>query len=248
MGLSALKGLGPSCRRRLRGGAVALVSFGFGLIALLVALTPAFPQTSASQFPIQAQFRIVSQPLDAALKQYGELTGREALYDASLASGLVSGDVNGVLTADDALVRLLYGTGLSARFVADNAFVLLRTPQSTRQPARSNETNRRYYGLMQNTVLDILCRSQIARPGRYRLVAMFWIGSDGRIREPRLIGAAGPAGSDQQIGKVLQSVKFAEPPPPEFAQPVLMLIAPAASGIAPACDMPGAIPIAAEPR
>jgi hypothetical protein len=206
-----------------------------GFVGVAAATGPASPQTAKTNAPIE--FNIPSQSLDAALGRYGDATGREALYDTSLAAGRVSGDVKGVLALDEALRRLLSGTGLSARFVAENAFVLLATPPTNQRPTGTmSPADRRYYGLVQEALLDALCRSRGARPGHYRFVTMFWIGADGKVDRPQRIGSTGAADADQQIDAILRSVRFSEPPPAGFAQPVLILVVPQAPGVTPGCD------------
>lgn len=203
-----------------------------GFTSLTAVVDPAYAQISAANS--QQEFNIPSQPLDAALSRYGDITGREALYDTSLAAGRVSGGVRGALAPDEALKRLLLGTGLSAQFVAENAFVLVAQPkeQATNTTIHSD---RRYYGVIQENVLEALCRSRGARPGRYRFIAKFWIGPDGAIEKPRRIGSTGNLDDDQQIDAALRNVRFSEPPPVGFAQPVLILIVPQAQGVTPGC-------------
>jgi hypothetical protein len=210
------------------------LAFVLGFIGVAAITAPASSQTLPANAPIE--FNIPSQPLDAALSRYGDATGREALYDTSLATARVSGDVRGVLTPDEALKRLLSGTGLSAQFVAESAFVLLPVSQPNRQATKTmSPADRQYYGLIQTNLLDALCRSRGARPGHYRFVAMFWIGPDGTVERPQLIGSSGVAYADRQIDATLRSVRFSEPPPAGFAQPVLILLVPQTSGVTPGC-------------
>jgi secretin/TonB-like protein len=210
-------------------------AFAIGFVGVAATADLAFCQTSPTHSP--QQFNIPSQPLEAALNRYGDATGREALYDARLAAGRVSGDVTGVLAPDEALKRLLAGTGLAAQFVAENAFVLLLISPPREQVAKTmSSADRRYYGLIQANLLSALCRSRVVRLGHYRFVAIFWIAPDGRIERPRRIGSAGSTDADQQIDAALGSVKFSEPPPSGFAQPVLILIVPQAQGVAPGCS------------
>jgi hypothetical protein len=208
-------------------------AIALGLVGTTAAIGPACAQ-GATNAPLE--FNIPSQPLNVALGRYGDATGREALYDASLATGRISGDVQGMLAPDEALKRLLSGTGLSAQFVAENAFVLLPAPQTIEQTATTmSPARRRYYGLIQESLLDALCRSRGARPGHYRFVAMFWIDPDGKIEKPQRIGSTGATDADQQVDATLRSVRFSEPPPAGFAQPVLILIVPQAPGVTPSC-------------
>jgi hypothetical protein len=87
---------------------------------------PAAAQTAPAGASLE--FDIPSQPLAAALNLYSDATGREALYDASLAVGRILGSVRGHLASNEALERLLSSTGLTARFVGNSSFVLLPNP------------------------------------------------------------------------------------------------------------------------
>uniref|UniRef100_Q07HV7 Secretin/TonB short N-terminal domain protein n=1 Tax=Rhodopseudomonas palustris (strain BisA53) TaxID=316055 RepID=Q07HV7_RHOP5 len=204
----------------------------------MVTLThQATAQTEPTGAPIA--FNIPSQPLGDALSRYVDATGRDALYDTSLAAGRVSGDVRGVFAADEALKKLLSGTGLTAEFVAATTFVLLPAPanQQAAQQARSPE-HRRYYGLIQAGITDALCRSRNTRPGGYRFTAVLWIASDGAVSRSQRIGSTGTPDADQRIDGALRNVRFNEPPPPGFLQPVLILIVPDGPDVVRGCDWP----------
>jgi hypothetical protein len=206
--------------------------------AILIAVSAFFASglnLSAQSSDASFQFNIPSQPLETALGRYGDVTGREALYDTSVAGGRVSGDLRGKYTPNEALQKLLSGTGLSARFVADDSFVVLSAPLTNRLPA-SPSVQRRYYGVIQQNLLAALCRSSIARPGRYRIVAMFWIDATGGIENSQRIGSTGAADADRQIDMTLRSVRFGEPPPAGFEQPVLILLVPQSPGVTSGCD------------
>lgn len=190
-------------------------------------------QLASSETPIH--FSIPAQPLVSAISRYGDATGSEALYDASLAVGRYSSDVQGLLLPFEALERLLAGTGLSARFVAKDTFVVLPAPPATSQAPTPSPAHRRYYALIQESLLDALCRLNEGRPGRYRIVAVFWIAPNGTAEKARRIGTAGAADADKQIDATLRNITFREPPPAGFAQPVRILIVPQAPGVNPGC-------------
>lgn len=184
------------------------------------------------------EFDIPPQSLTTAINLYGDVTGREALYDASLAAGRVSGGVYGRLTPNEALERLLSGTGLIARFMGESSFVLLPNPTVSRPsaPQASSSAHRRYYGLLQENLLDTLCRSAGAHPGRYRIAVIMWIGSTGAVEKSRRLGSVGAPDVDRQIDSALHRVRISEPPPAGFAQPVLILLVPQAAGVTPGCE------------
>jgi len=191
-------------------------------------------EVATAETPIE--FNIPAQPLRTALIRYGDDTGRDAVYDTDIAADRVSGEVHGVLTPDEALRMLLTGTGLTAQFVTERTFALLPLPSNPEalQRTRSPE-HRRYYGLIQTSLADALCRSGSARPDRYRFAATMWIASDGAVRRSQRIGATATAEMDRQIDVALRSVRVDEPPPAGFLQPVLILIVPNGSGVTRAC-------------
>lgn len=180
-------------------------------------------------------FQIPSQPLPAALVRFGDATGNEALYEGQLTDGRVSGAAEGRLTPAEALRRLLDGTGLVARFVAEGTFVLQLAPQprSTQSPA-----HRRYYALVQDAVLQAMCRLPEARPGGYRLVTSFWITADGAVEDMLRVGSVGQAATDQLIDRTLRGLRFGEPPPAGFLQPVRVLFVPQGPGVNAGCTIP----------
>lgn len=216
-------------------GCATLWTLGLALTGLIATARPGNGQSAANETPIE--FSIPAQPLISAISRYGDATGSEALYDASLAIGRVSGDVQGVLTPSEALQRLLARTGLSARFVAEGTFVVLPAPPATDQATAqtSSPAHRRYYALVQESLLNVLCQLSGARPGRYRMIAVFWIAPSGAVEDAWRIGTAGSADADQQIDTALRKVRFREPPPAGFAQPVRILIVPQAPGVNPGC-------------
>ncbi|UZE50495.1 STN domain-containing protein [Rhodopseudomonas sp. P2A-2r] len=177
-------------------------------------------------------FSIPAQPLISAISRYGDATGSEALYDASLATGRFSNNVHGMMTPAEGLERLLIGTGLSARFVSERRFVVTISPAG---PGPENErilpaAHRRYYGLVQQGLLDTLCRVDGARPGHYRIIVALGISQAGEIAQIQRVGTVGSADADQQMDAALRGVRFSEPPPAGFTQPVRILISPEVPG------------------
>lgn len=68
-------------------------------------------------------YNIAAQPLDAALRQFSEVSGREVIVDGELTEGKVGKKVQGRLPADAALSALLADSGLAAETV-EGAYVI----------------------------------------------------------------------------------------------------------------------------
>lgn len=207
-----------------------------GSVLVVVALAVLFAGHAAyAQQAVELQeFDIPSQPLASALNRYGDVTKREALYDPRVVSSRQSGQVRGSFTQEEALQRLLAGTGLAARFIADNSFIVVRSSLS-KQSVEHVQAREQYYGLVQASLLSALCKSEKARPGRYRIVAMLWIDPAGRLVRSLRIGSAGNTGTDGDIDATLRGIKFAEAPPAGLSQPLSVLIVPQSAGSTPPC-------------
>jgi hypothetical protein len=182
---------------------------------------------------------IPSQPLAAALERYGDITGREILYDSNLTIDRRSGAVRGSLTPEQAINALLAGTGISARYMANKSFVLEATPAALQQSPLPSAPDRlqHYYGRIQASLRNALCHN--ARPGRYRIAARFWIGPAGNVSRHERLSSTGDGDLDGDIDRTLRNLDFGEPPPSGFAQPVTIVIMPQAPGVTMGCDAVG---------
>ncbi|WP_380879407.1 TonB-dependent receptor [Sphingomonas sp. DBB INV C78] len=74
--------------------------------------------------PTSFTFSQLSVPLDQALKIYGRLSGRQLLYSSDLVAGKIAPPLQGSMTADAALERLLAGSGIEYSKVNDRVVVL----------------------------------------------------------------------------------------------------------------------------
>lgn len=101
-----------------------------GINALALSIVLAFgmaPQgVQAQEVPVSIS--IPAQSLDAALEQLGEQAGLQIFYLPEMVQGLNAPNVSGSLTADQALRRLLAGTGIEFRRTGKN--VSLSRPAS----------------------------------------------------------------------------------------------------------------------
>jgi outer membrane biosynthesis protein TonB len=122
---------------------------------------------------------------------------------------------------------LLEGTGLSARYMADDGVMLVPKAQS-RPRGQTNTASRsvvmRYYGLIQASLERRLCADSRLRG--FRAALGFWIGSNGAIVRPTLLSSTGAADLDALIDAAVRAAALDEPPPAGFAQPVVMVITP----------------------
>lgn len=186
-------------------------------------------------------FDIPAQSLDAALRQFGDRTSHEALYDASLVVGKRSRDVQGNLRPAEALDKLLAGTGLTARYLSESVFLLLphRSVPMTRDSFLRPPDHQRYYALLQHTLFDALCQSRGTRPGRYRLVLLLWLQKNGRIERFQRVGTTGNRDADGEVDARIGAVRLSDPVPAEFEQPVLIVILPQAAGVTSGCSDTG---------
>lgn len=88
--------------------------------ALVLTMLQPGPAGAAERFG----FDIPAQPLADAIEAFGRVTGLEVGYRSEVAEGVTSPGASGDLTADEALRRLLEGTGLTYRFTSPTAVTI----------------------------------------------------------------------------------------------------------------------------
>lgn len=195
----------------------------------------------------QIIFDISAQPLASALEVYSIRTGLEVVYNGKLAVDRQSTSVEGAFTPELALRMLLEGTGLSPRYMAADAFVLVEDAQ--RNPARNTAPPivvTRYYGRIQNSLKHAFCANRLTEPKKYRVAVSFWIGASGAVSRAELLGTTGSADLDAIIEKMVRGLLIG-PPPSDFAQPVTLVVAPQSSGTTRDCQVTGMPPEKANP-
>jgi hypothetical protein len=206
----------------------------FGLASLIQVV---FAQDS------RLNFNIPAQPLPTALERYGDITGRNSLYNGTLGIGRRSTAVEGRLTADAALTRLLEGTGLAATRVTSTAFTLLSVPVGILQQSAVAD----YYGRIQVSLRNALCGAGSARPGNYRIGMRLWIDNAGSVTRYERLNSSGASYVDAGIDQALRHLHIGTQPPAELAQPVSVVIIPQGPGVTMSCADPvasrnGALP------
>ncbi|CAI3810475.1 Ferripyoverdine receptor [Pseudomonas sp. MM223] len=98
-----------------------------GLAVALAYGTLAVPLHASAATQAQAyRFEIPAQPLDSALAAFSAVTRIQVLVPGEFTQGLRSSGVNGSYPQDQALGRLLQGTGLSASYIDGDSVTLQR--------------------------------------------------------------------------------------------------------------------------
>ncbi len=86
---------------------------------------PAYAQTAdAAGQASRTSYSIPAQPLSSALVQFSNATGTQLFFDAGLVRGKSSQVVSGTMTREEALSRILAGTGLSYSFTNANTVTI----------------------------------------------------------------------------------------------------------------------------
>ena len=94
------------------------------IVGCVVVMGLVAPEARAqAQTPVL--FNLEAQDLDRALTAVGLLTGRDIIIAADVARGKRAGPLIGRLTADEAIKRLLAGSGLIAEYRPDAVLVTL---------------------------------------------------------------------------------------------------------------------------
>jgi len=181
-------------------------------------------------------FDIGPQPLSSAVRAFSDVTGQALLVDERLLVGRMSPGARGEFTPEDALRRLLAGTGLRERYTSDKAFTLMPSVDANRDVTgaapmppveeRADTLVASYGAALQTAVEAALCRTPLTRPGEYRLALQVWVDGSGEVHRLRLLGSTGRAERDQAVESVLGGLRV-DPPPPGLAQPLTLLLLPA---------------------
>lgn len=182
------------------------------------------------------RFDIGPQPLSTAVRAFSDVTGQALLVDERLLVGRVSPGARGEFTAEDALRRLLAGTGLRERYASDKAFTLMLSgegaaAEATAAPAMvagesANAVTTGYGAALQAAVEAALCASERTRPGAYRLALQVWVAPSGELHRVRLLGSTGEIERDQAVEAALGGLRV-DAPPAGLAQPLTLLLLPA---------------------
>jgi len=98
------------------------LAFGTASAICVSLCVPAWAQTPTEELQAQApaprtaSFEISAQPLAAALTTFGRQAGLQVVFDAGAVAGKSTPGVSGTMTVEQALQRLLTGTGATFRY------------------------------------------------------------------------------------------------------------------------------------
>lgn len=184
-------------------------------------------------------FDLPSQPLEKGLAHFGGLTGHSVLVDSAMTQGRTAQAVRGEFTAQEALLLLLAGTGLHARYSGRDAFTLVPGPAPSEgavdaappAPILANTAPgvaADFAGALQSAITRALCAVQPGTFGRYRAALQLWTGPEGRIRRANLLESSGVRSRDAELLAQLRGLAIGRVPPSGLAQPITVLLSPRA--------------------
>ncbi|MEH0196567.1 STN domain-containing protein [Caulobacter sp. CCNWLY153] len=190
--------------------------------------------------------------MSAALEAYAAVSGLQILYDRPPDSGLRSPGAKGRLTPQEALAKLLAGSGLEARFSAGGDVLLAPLgaggppaavgPEPAKGPLLELDTLEveatpivasqaavpptwpLYGGVVQQAVRSALRADRRTALGDYSTVLRLWIAPSGRIVQTAPAISTGDADRDALLGQVLKNLLLPAPPPEGMPQPVTIRV------------------------
>lgn len=169
------------------------------------------------------RFDIPALPLAEALQRYGHTADRSMFFETRQLADRRSSPVQGLLGKDEALHRLLDGTGLSASSLSPRVFTVEPAPRAA---ARPRGPSSHYDGYLQRTVMRALCSEPGLHADRRRIALRFSV-ADSRIRDLRVRVAEQPS-LEPRVRDALMRMAV-DAPPAGVGQPVVMIVSPEAA-------------------
>lgn len=209
-----------------------------GCMAVLGAGAPPAGAATAGEPVAEAAFDLPALPLGEALALYDALTHLSVFFASALVEGRRSAALRGRLAPAEALHRLLEGSGLQARAVAPDAFVLMPAAQAAPRAAPATEANAGREASdnarVQAALLQALCARNDLALGSYRLALRVRIDGAGRVAQARLLDTTGDARRDAAIVAAVARAELAQPPA-DPRQPFVVLLRAQAADAPPVC-------------
>ena len=114
-------------RRRFAGGACCSLTAFFLVAICLSAIAPATAAEPSQSAPASIRFDIPPQPLIDALRVFAEQSGPQLAYTTASLRAVTTGGVQGNYIPEQALQKLLVGTGVTYRFTGTSTVILERS-------------------------------------------------------------------------------------------------------------------------
>jgi Secretin and TonB N terminus short domain len=170
------------------------------------------------------------------------------LYDSRSAAGHQSVAVQGPLTPEEALGRLLGNTDLQVRHVGADAITLVAPVAAVQEvppldplrdadvsldelrvrataPPNDLERFADYSDVVRSDIQRALQKNPHSATGNYRAVLDLWIDSTRTIRKAALLGPTGDDARDIAITRTLQGLTISRPTPADAPQPIRVGVA-----------------------
>jgi iron complex outermembrane recepter protein len=135
------KGYGMTLKKgRRHGSRRYLEALLLGTALCVATQSPAVAQQNQQRASATKTFNVAAQPLASAVAVFGRQAGIQVSLDAAAARNQQSGGVNGSLSVDAALTRLLAGTGLTYRFMGAGTVLIVVPGAAQGGQANDNST------------------------------------------------------------------------------------------------------------
>jgi hypothetical protein len=183
-------------------------------------------------------FAIPPHPLATAINAYGSATGIQILYDMRLAPGRNFPGVIGAMPPESALRKLIAGTGLSAREIFHDGYMLvlnssevaivsappINAPVLALAPLHIDAPpvgDHRYYAItVQFAVRNALLHDHGIRGEIYKADLFIWVSPSGSVQHSVLRNSTGNRALDNAIETALRGAPIGQSPPAGLPQPV----------------------------
>lgn len=210
----------------------------------MLAVAAALAGTASARAEI---FEIPAQSLATAIDAFCAATGAEVYYDGAATLGFKSSRITGDHTRDGALRILLSGTDLVPLKVRTSAYLLINPGDDAARALAAaklaqDARYRDYFAVVQQSVLQSLCRLSDRSMMPERMVIRLWIDPTGAVRQ---LQADDLRDGDSRISNFhmsLRDLRLPEAPPRNMPQPVTVALLPGKSVAASYCP-PMAVPL-----
>jgi hypothetical protein len=224
------------------------LAFALAALSILPGTMPLQAAFSQASHESSADFQIPAQDLASALDRFSLATGVQLFYASDLARGRKSSPVVGRFSPEEALLRLLQGTGLRARLGASNGIsieplgpqaaaaatasalaVSSRASAEVRLDTLRVEAPfgfplRQRYGFYASSVRlqirEALLHNEALRSRRFSVQVNIWLDGAGLIAKSAMHRSSGIPGIDLAVARSLDGVIVRPEPPTGLPQPI----------------------------